>query len=204
VVTGYLNDDDRTVDSTTSLRSNTPVLRYPFFIIGGKKVVAQGVVLAAGMNIRHPSLCFSTNFSHNIKEFLVIWSTTFDSRGREMLSNKIRNLWVSNNVFHTWATNVYSRNCRRVEGMKIARLRITIILLSTKVDLLVSPLQSGKSVMIQALKKRRSVSSQSVGMKQQQKVDNMVLTFQGDVIDEKRTLLDAKVVDRSTLQMNYR
>jgi hypothetical protein len=176
---------------------NQPLV-YPFFILGGKKVVAQGVVLPPGMKIRHPSLLFSTNFVHTIKEFLYIWETTRDAVGREMLSNNIRNLWVYNSIFHIWARNVHDRNEARTEALKLARIRLTVMLLGTKVDICVSPLVNGTSVMALAVKKRRSVSKNV--RKQSQ---GMVLSFQGVIIDDKRTLLDALVVDRSTLQMTF-
>ena len=72
---GGLNDQssldfDDVVETETA---NTPSTRdsfnvdYPFFINGGRKVIAQGCVLPPGVRIRHPSLLFGKKFVKQIK-----------------------------------------------------------------------------------------------------------------------------------------
>ncbi|GMH78980.1 hypothetical protein TL16_g07996 [Triparma laevis f. inornata] len=181
--------------ATTSLET----VEYPFFISGGRKVVQQGCVLPPGMKIRHPSLLYGKNFVHLIKEFLYVWDGTKGKEDKQFLAEKIRKLWISNSVFKMWASNVHGRSEERAKKLKKARLRLTVVMQNgTTVGVCVSPLVTGKEVCYAALRKRKMVNSNV-----NRRAMDMQLVFQGQVIDARRTMLDAGISDRSTLVMNF-
>jgi hypothetical protein len=172
---------------------------YPFFVTGGRKVVAPGIVFEPGMKVRHPSMLFAKKFAHLIKEFLYVWETTRDRQSKDMLSGKIRSLWIKNSIFKRWAGNVFERNRRKAFLLKKARIRTTVLLQNgTSVDVCVSPLVTGNEVIALALKKRKMVSK-SVNKRNKE----FRLVFQNGIIDERRTLFDAGVKERSTMKLVY-
>jgi hypothetical protein len=186
---------ETTLASTST--DNDLTVDYPFFISGGRKVIAAGCVLPAGTNIRHPSMLFASKFRHAIKEFLYVWDTTKDRASKDMLSVKIRGLWVMNSTFKQWAASVHARNVRKVHLLKKARIRVTVVMQNgTATDVCVSPLVTGDEVTALALKKRRMVSK-SVNRRGK----DMRLVFQNEIVDSRRTLYDAKVSERSTLRL---
>jgi len=214
----FPNDDDEdegeeeltgagdTTTTNTNTNTNNTVddgIQYPFFTTGGRKVIAQGNVLPPGMAIRHPSLLFSSNFAHLIKEFLYIWEgAKNDEKTQAVLAVRIRNLWIFNKVFKQWAKNAHAKGVIRARKLMKARIRVTVIMPGgVSTDLCVSPLVTGRDVVVQALKKRKSVSKALRHAKP--KPGDFVLNFEGETIDDRQTLLDARVYERSTLVLGH-
>ena len=166
------------------------VVTFPFYLPGGRKVISQGIVLPPGMMLRHPSLLHSSNFRPLIKEFLYMWDGTADEASRAFLSNGVRKMWLFNCYFKLWASAVHAKEEARCVALTSARIRITVCTGGGKVDVLASPLCTGKAIadMVWGKKKRKK---------------GMILTFEETVIDDKRTLFDAGVEDRSTLWMRF-
>ena len=185
------------VASTASTVDGELTVTYPFFVAGGRKVVAPGVVFPPGMKIRHPAMLHGKKFRGSIKEFLYVWEGTKDRSTKDMLSAKIRGLWVMNSTFRQWAARVHVRNEERAAVLKKARIRVTVVRQDgTVTDLCLSPLATGDEVIAAAIKKRRS-ARKSVNRRSRE----MSLVFQNAVIDERRTLLDSGVGNRTTVRI---
>ncbi|GMI29242.1 hypothetical protein TrRE_jg4330 [Triparma retinervis] len=196
-------DDDGTASRTTSTSMASTLdsfnVEYPFYIEGGRKVVAQGCILAPGVKIRHPSLLHSKYFVKQIKEFLYVWDTTRGKKDKAFLASNIRKLWVQNSMFKTWASHVHQRSEARAKKLKHSRMRLSVVMQNgATVGVCLSPLCTGREVCMAALKKR-----QMVNYHVRKRGKDMCLLFQGDYIDGRRTMLDAGVSDRSTLCMTF-
>lgn len=63
----------------------------------------------------------------------------------------------------------------------------------------VSPLVTGREVCMAAIRKRKMVHSMV-----NRRARDMRLVFQGEVIDARRTMIDAGINDRSTLVMSFK
>jgi len=177
-------------------------VQYPFFSTGGRRVIAQGNILPPGMAIRHPSLLYARNFAKMIKEFLYVWDTTRDEASQQILATKIRNLWIFHNIFKMWARNAHAKGVMRAHKLKKARIRITILMPGgVSTDVCVSPLVTGMDVVVLALKKRKAVSKALRHSKP--KPRDFVLHFEGKSVDDRQTLLDAQVYERSTLVLSH-
>ena len=197
------NDDDSTASGTTTTSTASTLdtfnVEYPFYIEGGRKVVAQGCIMAPGVKIRHPSLLHSKHFVKQIKEFLYVWDTTRGKKDKAFLASNIRKLWVQNSMFKTWASHVHNRNEARAKKLKHARIRLSVVMQNgATVGVRLSPLCTGREVCTAALKKRQMVNYHA-----RKRGKDMCLLFQGDYIDGRRTMLDAGVSDRSTLCMTF-
>jgi len=199
----FSKEDDAASRTTTASTVASTVdsfdVEYPFYINGGRKVVAQGCILAPGVKIRHPALLHSKRFVKQIKEFLYVWDTTKGKKDKAFLAKNIRTLWVQNSMFKIWASNVHQRNLDRAAKLKTARIRLSVVMQNgATVGVCVSPLVTGREVCFASLKKR-----QMVNYHVRKRGKEMCLLFMGDYIDGRRTMLDAGISDRSTLCMTF-
>lgn len=143
---------------------------------------------------------FHELFYSKPKEFLYVWDTTKDKEGKAFLAKNIRKLWIYNSVFKAWAGNVHARNEKRAHLLKKARIRLSVVMQNgATVGVCVSPLVTGKEVCWAALKKRKAVTKRFAG----RKGEKMCLTFEGGIIDGRRTMLDAGISDRSTVVVTF-
>jgi len=106
-------------------------------------------------------------------------------------------MWIKNTTFKEWAGHVYKRNVWKAMLLTKARIRITVVMDNgSTVDVCVSPLVTGNEVLALAVRRRKMVSK---GVNRRAK--DLALVYEGSVIDERRTLWDAGVEERSTLRM---
>ena len=171
---------------------------YPYFVQGGRKAVAPGIVLPPGMLIRHPSLLAAEKFNTLLKEFLCVWDTSPPGPQQDALSESIQRLWLVFGKFRNWAKFAYGKNRGRALILAESPIRIACHCpTGVLVDVKLSPLATGLELKKKLATIRRAKCSHA--MRRPRQVE---LVHESTVIDDRQTLLDAGVRERSTLTVS--
>ncbi|KAJ1455514.1 hypothetical protein M885DRAFT_520148 [Pelagophyceae sp. CCMP2097] len=164
---------------------------------GGRRVVATGVVLPAGMRLRHPALMHPATFQRDLKEFLILWDGA-DGVVRAALGAKIERLWLAFTFFRRLAKHAYRRGRRRANAQEKAIMRIVVFCPSgAAVDVKTNALSTALDVKAQ-LARLRVARCPDAGKRPKR----YVLYFDGHAVPDAMSLYDAGVRPRSTLSLS--
>ena len=169
-----------------------PRADFPCFLPRGRKAIAPGIVLPAGMALRHPALLHAAKISTQLKTLLYVWETAAEGSARDALSRQIAGLWAAYTRFRQWARYAYARARKRAAGLDASFLRIGVHCPNGRLaSLKMSSLSAGLAVKtaLSAMHKR----------KYHAKSGRYCLLHNGVSIDDMRTLRDAGVQNRDTL-----
>jgi hypothetical protein len=150
------------------------------------------------MAIRHPALTRATRFKRDITEYLSLWSLCGDPTTKSALGQKVDALWTKHARFRAWARMVYHANRDRVQDMRKHPIRVSVQLPDRRcIGLTISPLATGLDLRkMMAHKLRNSALVNNNGVRS---LRTMTLVFEGVPIDERVSLYDSGVRERSTL-----